>query len=448
MKIMLIFPSQSLKERYAHDVGNVGGFLPPLGLCYMAAVLEKGGHEVRLLDCPVNNYGSEDVVNEISKFNPEMIGIAALTSLSSITAKLCDMIKEKFPGTTIMLGGPHATIMADELAKNTKADIIVRKEADGIINDIVNDLEKYKQMKIVDAGLVDNLDDLPIPARHLLEMEKYSSLPNTYKDDPKTFQMVTSRGCPFTCTFCFDSHGKFRQRSVGSVMNEIRTLKDVYKIKEIAFWDDILTLNKQWTYDFCSEMEKENMIWSCYTRFDLVDQDLLYAMKKAGCWNIFFGIEAGDDKLLQNIKKRMTVQQMTDAVKMVKKAGIEIRGSFMLGLPGETPELARKTIQLAIDLEPDYAQFSLTTPYPGTNIWDEYEKWGTLDKNFKNFHGWMPVFVPHGYNSREELLAMQKEAFKRFYMRPKYILKKILKVRSINDIKRNIKGVRMAKSFF
>src|SRR3989338_6273352 len=133
-------------------------------------------------------------------------------------------------------------------------------------------------------------------------------------------------------------------------------------------------------------MEKEGIIWSCYTRLDLIDEPMLRAMKKAGCWNIFFGIESGAQELLDNITKKMTVDQMKAAVKLVKKAGIEIRGSFMVGLPGETPELARKTIQLAVEMDPDYAQFSITTPYPGTQLWDSYEQWGTLGKKIKNQH--------------------------------------------------------------
>src|SRR3989338_8680843 len=352
MKVLLIFPPQTLEERYAHKVDDIGGFLPPLGLCYMAAVLEREDHEVRIMDCPVNNYGTEDIVNEITDFQPDLIGIATITSLADVIVELCNLIKNQFPDITVLLGGPHATIMAHDLAKTTKADIIVQEEADNIIIDIVNNLEKYKQMKVVNAGKVKNLESLPFPARHLLDMSKYTSLPNTYKKDPHTFQMVTSRGCPFTCTFCFDAKGLFRQRGVENVMAEIRQLKDTYKIKEIAFWDDILTINKKWTYDFCLEMEKENIVWSCYTRLDLIDELMLRAMKKVG---------------------------------------IEIRGSFMLGLPGETPELARKTIQLAIEMNPDYAQFSITTPYPGTQLWDTYEKWGTLDKNFKDYHGWSSV---------------------------------------------------------
>ncbi|MBI3034908.1 radical SAM protein, partial [Candidatus Woesearchaeota archaeon] len=249
-------------------------------------------------------------------------------------------------------------------------------------------------------------------------------------------------------TFCHDAKGVFRQRSVENVIQEIKHLQEDYNVKEIAFWDDILTLNKAWVHKFCEALEKEKicLVWSCYTRLDLIDEPLLRAMKKAGCWNIFFGIEAGSQDLLDNMKKKMTVEQMANQVRLVKKAGIEIRGSFMVGLPGETPQKALQTIQFAIELDPDYAQFTITTPYPGTELWNTAEKWGTLNKDFRNlnnFNEWQPVFVPNGYKDAKELLDIHKEAFRRFYMRPKFILRRIAKIRSFADIRRNLKGIRV-----
>lgn len=445
MKVLLIFPPQNLEERYSHNVGNVGGFLPPLGLCYMAAVLEKAGHEVQIMDSPVNDYRINHILDEVRTFQPEVIGIAAITSLAEVTKGICYAIKKEFPNTTIMVGGPHATIMPKEVVEQMPVDIVLVEEADGKIAEILADLPRYKEMKIVQCGKVKDLNTLPYPARHLLDMSKYTSLPNTYKTSANVFQMVTSRGCPYTCTFCFDARGTFRQRSVQNVIGEIKLLIKEYGVKEVAFWDDIMTMNKRWMHEFCDELEKENMdlVWSCYTRLNLVDKPLLEHMKKAGCWNIFFGIEAGDQELLDNMKKLMTLEQMRQAVRWTQEAGIEIRGSFMIGLPGETPEKARKTIQFAIELEPDYAQFSITTPYPGTELWNTYEKYGKLDKTFKDYHGWSPVFVPKGYKDRQELMAIHKEAFRRFYMRPKYVARRIAKIRSWNDIKRYMDGAKV-----
>lgn len=447
VKILLVFPPQSLDERYARDMGNVGGFLPPVGLLSMAAVLEKDGHEVKVMDCPVNGYTISDILDEITNFCPQVVGVAAITSLAHVTKEICDVIKNQWADICVILGGPHPTVMLDEVAGGTVADIIISGEADGIISDVVKNLDEYKQKRVVTAGIVRNLDTLPFPARHLVDMSKYTSLPNTYKKDQHTFQVITSRGCPFTCTFCHDAKGVFRQRSVENVIAELKELKEKYNIKEVAFWDDILTLNKQWVYKFCEAMEKEkvNIVWSCYTRLDLIDEPLLRAMKKAGCWNIFFGIEAGSQELLDNIKKKMTVQQMAEKVKLVKKVGIEIRGSFMIGLPGETPEKARETIQFAIDLDPDYAQFTITTPYPGTELWQTAEQWGTLDRsqNFTNWNEWQPVFIPKGYKNGEELIEIHREAFRRFYRRPKYMLRRAAKIRSFKEFKRNLKGLRV-----
>ncbi|MEK6984221.1 MAG: radical SAM protein [Nanoarchaeota archaeon] len=445
MKILLIFPPQNLNERYARNMGNVGGFLPPLGLCYMAAVLERDGHEVRIMDCPVNNYTISDILTEITNFDPKAIGIAAITSLANVTKELCDVIKNQFPDKFIILGGPHPTVMPNEVSQEINADIVIQGEADNIISDVLKNLEEYQNKRIIKAGIVMKLDELPLPARHLLDMSKYTSLPNTYKKSANTFQMVTSRGCPFTCTFCHDAKGVFRQRSVENVIKEIKHLQEKYDVKEIAFWDDIITLNKAWMHKFCEALDKERigLIWSCYTRLDLVDEPLLRSMKKAGCWNIFFGIEAGSQELLDNMKKKMTIEQMANQVRLVKKIGIEIRGSFMIGLPGETPEKARETIKYAIDLDPDYAQFTITTPYPGTELWNTAEQWGTLNKDFRNFNEWQPVFIPKGYKNADELLQMHKEAFRRFYFRPKFILKKIAKIKSFSELGRHLKGLRV-----
>ena len=190
-----------------------------------------------------------------------------------------------------------------------------------------------------------------------------------------------------------------------------------------------------------------DIVWGCETRLDLINEEIIKAMKSAGCWNMFFGIESGNQELLDNIKKRTTLDLIRKGVALVKKYDMEIRGSFMIGLPGETPEMARKTIDLAIELDPDYAQFSITTPYPGTELYTTFDKWGKLDKNFNEYHGWSPVFIPNGYKNMEELQGIHKEAFRRFYMRPRYFINRLKKIRTWNDVKRYITGLRMVLGF-
>ncbi len=446
MKVLLVFPPLSAKERYDKNVSASSGTLPPLGLCYMAAILEKKGHVVKIIDCPVNSYTQDNVLKEIENFKPDWVGLSAITLLIDRAIEITNLIKGKHPKIKILIGGPHATIMPKETLKQTKASIVISGECEDVLANII---EGKIKKKIVYAKPIKDLDKLPFPARHLLDMKKYTSLPNNYRYSSNVFQILTTRGCPYTCTYCASANGIFRQRSVENVIAEIKHLIKDYNIREIAFWDDIFTMNRQWVIDFCDTLKQEKikLAWSCETRLNLIDSELARKMKKAGCWNIFLGIEAGVQELLDNVKKRTTLDVIRKGMKAVKKAGIEVRGAFMLGLPGETPELARKTIDFAIELDPDYAQFSLTTPYPGTELYKTYEKWGKLDKNFSKYHIWAPVFLPHGYKSFDELKAMQEDAFRKFYFRPKYIIKRLLRVRNLNDLRRNLNGLKFILSF-
>src|SRR3989338_2670367 len=409
MKILLIFPPYSMKERYNNNVGeDIGGHLPPLGLCYIAAVLEEAGHEVRIMDCPTYKQTQEDVVKEVVDWKPEIVGLAAVTILIDRAVVITKAIKAVAPKTLIVIGGPHPTQMPEDTLRDTGCDMVIKGEAELTFRDIAANPKLFLEKKIVDGTMVRDLNTFPFPARHLLDMKKYNSLPNNYRVSENVFQMMTTRGCPYTCTFCASANGKYRQRSVENVIAEIKHLKEKYNVQEIAFWDEIVT-----------------------------------AMARTGCWNMFFGIESGNQEMLDNIKKKTTLEMIRKGVAMVKKTGIEVRGSFILGLPGETPEQGRKTIDFAIELDPDYAQFSIATPFPGTELWNTADKWGTLDKNFKDYHIFAPVFLVKGYPNVEELQKMQRLAFKKFYLRPKYIIKRVSRMRNIRDIKRNLKGLKM-----
>lgn len=435
-----------MRERYNNEVGeDIGGHLPPLGLCYIAAVLEEAGHEVKILDCPTYKQTQEDVLKEMEAFKPNIVGLATVTILIDRAIEITKAIKQSFPETIVVIGGPHPTQMPEETLRDTGCDMVIKGEAEYIFRDIAKDPKPFLEKKIVEGITVRDLNEFPIPARHLLDMKKYNSLPNNYRVSENVFQMMTTRGCPYTCTFCASANGKYRQRSVENVIEEIKHLKEKYNVQEIAFWDDIFTMNKKWVLDFCEALEKNNLkiAWSCESRLDLINEEIVTAMAKAGCWNMFFGIESGNQEMLDNIKKKTTLEMIRKGVAMVKKAGIEVRGSFILGLPGETPEMGRKTIDFAIELDPDYAQFSIATPFPGTELWNTADKWGALTKNFKDYHIFAPVFLVKGYPNIEELQKMQHLAFRKFYIRPRYILKRASKMRNLRDIKRNFKGLKM-----
>lgn len=476
---IFIYPPLSVSERYGNkDVGDAGGNLPPLGIASLAAFLLDRGFEINVIDALSEGKTVGEIAKQIGKEKPKVVGFSCLTSAfhrATITAK---KLREKFPEILIVIGGHHASIMPKEVMKENKCfDLLTYGEGELTTLEM---MEKYKESGynrkkflkdyktlskikglvyreggkvVVNAPMppIKNLDELPVPARHLLPMEKYIPLPNQYKRKP-VVHMVAIRGCPFNCSFCSNNSvfGRaIRAKSPKKVVEEIEHVKKEYGAKEISFWDDTMTVNKKWMAEFCDLLIKKNVdvTWTCYARVDTVTPELLKKMKKAGCWNIFYGIEAGSQKLLDNINKGITLDQIRNAVKWTKEAGIEVRGSFMIALPGETPELARETIKFAKELNPDYAQFSITTPYPGTALYDCAEKYGKLTKNFSEYHGWDAVFVPHGYRNKEEVMAMEKEAFRSFYMRFGYIWGRIRKINSLEDILRYLKGARFLLGF-
>ncbi len=451
MKVLFIFPPLTMEERYSKRVGSVGGYLAPLGLAYMASVLLREGHDVKITDAPALGFTNTDVLKEIGKWEPDFIGMTALTSMIQRVSELGRKIKEQHPDTVLGIGGPHATIMPRETLRDTKADFVIMGEGEITIPDALRNVRKSKKAGIIQGKPVEDLDSIPFPARDLLPMERYTALPNNYKRDPHTINMITSRGCPYQCTFCCKAiYGmRYRLRSVGNVMEEIRQVAEKYNAKEIAFWDDLFTMRRKWVMGLCDEILKEGLdiAWSCETRVNMVDREMLAKMKRAGCWNIFYGIEAGDQRLLDNIQKGTTLEQARKAVRITKQSGIEVRGSFMIALPGETPELARSTIRFAIELDPDYAQFTVTTPFPGTRLYNEASKWGRLSRRFNEYNEWNPVFVPRGYRDAEEVKEIHREAFRRFYMRPGYILKRISRTRSLSDFRRNLTGLKMIMGF-
>jgi radical SAM superfamily enzyme YgiQ (UPF0313 family) len=261
--------------------------------------------------------------------------------------------------------------------------------------------------------------------------------------------MISSRGCPYNCIYCSSQSTfgkKYRHHSVKRILEELELLINKHGAKEVYFLDDLFTLNKEWVNELCNNIIQrkisEKILWSCNTRTNLIDLPTLENMKKAGCWQIHFGIESGSQRLLDLIKKGTTLQQSRDAIKLCRKAGIQTRAYFMLGLPSETKEESLKTIEFAKEIDPDYAKFSLTTPYPGTELFDIVKKEGNLKSESWDLYKTMGglgsnterPYVPEGRTSKE-LNELQKKAHKDFFLRPRIILRFILNIKSIEELK-------------
>ena len=477
--ILFLFPPTSIGN-YSHrygkeDLGDLKGDLIPLGIAALAAYLRQHNFGVGALDCVALNISHDEIIDIIKKKKPKSVAISATTYALQASTKLSERLRKEFQDLLIILGGSHANVAGMDAAKNIPSVDIVSYHPEGetvvlqiikefkkteydrkIFTQNVEALKKIKGIifkdgdnihKTAPGEIIKDLDFLPFPARDLFPMERYVPLPNQYKRLPLT-NMVVIRGCPYVCTFCDQAATIARRRSPQKVIDEIKHCVENYGTREISFWDDTMSYHKKWMVEFCNLLidAKLDLIWSCYAAINTVNKEILELMAKAGCWNIFYGYETGVEVLAQNIKtnrKNRSMDYIMEVTKWTKDAGIEIRGSFMIALPGETPELAEQTIKDAIKLDPHYAQFSITTPYPGTALYNEIKdgKWGKLTtKDFSEYQGWNVVFLPDGYRNAEEVIKMSKKAFRSFYLRPSYIIKAILRIRSFEDIKRYFRG--------
>jgi len=480
MDILLLFPPLSVEERYGNrKLGEIGGHLPPFGLACIASYIREHSFSVGIMDALAEDMESMQVLDYIGKHQPKVIGFSAMTPQFLRTVRIAKDISKRFPEILTIIGGHHASIMPYEtLEEDCCLDLLVYGEGEETFLEIIN---KYKErgwnkeeflkdadcLKAIDGiafrdkdsnikinksrRQIEDLDSLPSPAWDLLPLGKYIPLPNQYLNKP-VIHMVSIRGCPFDCDFCSNNSvfgRKIRARSPERVVDDIKYVKSKYNMKEISFWDDTMTVNKKWLEKFCNCLieNKVNVTWTCYSRVDTVNLEILKLMKKAGCWNIFYGYESGNQQLLDNINKGITLEQIRNANKWTKEAGIEVRASFMIALPGETPEMAKKTIDFAIELEPEYAQFSITTPYPGTKLFDTAKKSGRLREDFSKYNMWEVVYVPEGYMDEKQIVAIEKLAMRKFYFRFRFIFEKIKRVRSFEDIRRYINGLKMAIGF-
>ena len=474
--VLLIHPPSTIAERYGkEDMGEFGGDLIPLGIASLAGFLREKGYGVGVLDCPTLRIDADKVYEIIANKDPAIIGFSTTTYSLARAVEIGKKIRNKLPNKLTVVGGSHANVAGIETANQYDIFDIISYGLDGeyIMHQIVNEysikkfdrdsflqdfamLEKikgiiYKKNNVVIKNLpteiISDLDELPLPARDLFPMERYIPVPHHYKKLPLT-NMLVIRGCPYFCTFCDQAGTKTRRRSPQKVIDEIKHCVEKYGVKEISFWDDTLSYHKKWMKEFLDLLMKADLdiCWSCFAAVNTVDEEILKLMSKAGCWNIFYGYETGVEVLAKNMlthRKNRDFERMKQVAQWTKNAGIEVIGSFVIGLPGETPELARLTVQNAIELDPDYAQFAIACPYPGTQLAKEIKqgKWGKFVSNeLEEYTTESVTWLPSGYSSVKELEDMQRYAFRKFYLRPSYIFKRILKLRSVEDLKRHIKG--------
>ena len=397
-KVLFVNPMTGAELTYG-KFKRLGAVQPPLGMCYVAAVLGKEGYEVRVLDANLLGLSAEAIVEKIKAFSPQMVGLYATTMGFYQARHLAQRIKEFDEEIPLVLGGPHLIGMARETLEHSCFDYGVVGEGEYTMLDLVRAIESQRGFHHINGlafrkgeravvnppreGIAD-LDALPFPARHLLPpLHKYHLKAMITKRFPAT-HIFTSRGCPYRCVFCCPVFGrKVRFHSPEYVVAEMEHLAKHYGIREITINDDTFNVSKKRVHEICDLLIKKDLriIWSALVRVNLVDKPLLRKMREAGCWLIQPGIESGNQRVLDFIRKGITLEQARNTCKWAREVGLQVKSSFIIGHPTETEETIEDTIRFAQSIKADFPAFALMTPYPGTELWEMADKYGRFDKS-------------------------------------------------------------------
>ncbi|HUV86552.1 MAG TPA: radical SAM protein [bacterium] len=458
MKVAMVFPPWTPKEVFTGNFGLfVGGRWHPLGILSVAAALREAGHDVRVFDGGLMT--EDEMTPRLKAFGPGMVGMYLTTFSWEAMNSLAARIHREMPGVHVAVGGPLASGWKDRVLRESPhpdsvtvgegevtADVLARKlEAGG-------DLAEVEGIAYRDDGgihlnpprrHIPDINVLPFPARDLIDLERYTPPLGTYERLPALY-LYSSRGCNGRCIFCWqlNAEGEWRARSAEKVLAEIDHVYETYKIKEVRFFDDNLVYDKERIHAVLDGIIERDYDLSFYAsaRADDVDPEIFRKMKKAKFWGILLGIESGVQKCLDAMNKGTTVEQNRRAVEWAHQAGLKTVTPFIFGIPGETFEDGLKSIQFAIDIDTDVVNFHAMSPFPGAELYEHVEKYGTvatdnvLDYTFEGC-----AFVPYTMK-REQIQELRSLAFRRFYRRPRYVWKRLKAIRTWTDVKVLVAG--------
>lgn len=416
--------------------------LPPTDLMYLASVAEKEGFEAKI--CDYSQGG--DLVEDLKEFKPDYLVVNVATPTLEHDLDALKIAKDILPNVVTIAKGAIFLTKSEDILKNHEAlDIVIFGEAEDTLKEILQGVEKplgiyYREDgQIKFSGVrpfIDNLDEIPFPARHLVDNTIYR------RPDNNKVQAVVkvARGCPFHCFFCLAtpvSGAKVRRRSVENIVEELKECVEKYNITNFVFWSDIFNLDKNWTMALCQAIIDSGLkiTWSANTRADTADDEMAKMMYKSGCRLVSIGVESGSQYMLEKMGKKITLDDVRRTVKTFKDAKIRIYNYFVIGLPWESEETVEETIRFAIELDSDFISFYTATPLPGSRFYEYAKEHDLFDKetSFENAYFYPAVNTHH--LTRDRVFELHKSAIKRFYLRPLYILKMLTRIRSFAEVK-------------
>lgn len=418
--------------------------LPPSDLMYLAAVAEKAGLQAKIHDYSQGG----DLIEDLKEFQPDYLLINAATPTLEHDLQALKTAKEILPHVvTIAKGAAFLTLAKDVMENHKELDVVIFGEAEETLREILEEKPKkeilglyYRDDLLINftgvRPFIENLDEIPFPARHLVDNTIYR------RPDNNKVQAVikVSRGCPFHCFFCLAtpvSGAKVRRRSIENIIAEIKECVEKYNITNFLFWSDIFNIDKEWTLNLCKAIIESGLkiTWSANTRADTADFEMAKMMYKSGCRLVSIGVESGSQYMLEKMGKKITLDDVRRTVKTFKKAKIRIYNYFVIGLPWETEETVEETIRFAIELNSDFISFYTATPLPGSRFYDYAKENNLFDKDTSFASAYFYPAVNTHFLTKDRVFELHKSAIKRFYLRPMYILKMLLKIRSFAEVK-------------
>lgn len=467
MKVLLINPPDNLEK----ILGRAKQFVPvlePLGLFYIAASVKMAGYQVEVLDAFAANMSVQEVKESVSKGKPDVVGLTAFVSNGDIVYEIGRWIKMNFPEILVVIGNTHASVYAETYLRNGCCDCVVHGEAEQVFVEMLKSFERRNGFESIPSisflknnryvaprqhAVISDLTSIPLPARDMVDRKYYNfqsvtNMPYSFRIGRVAKHMFTSRGCPFSCSFCAIQRNCGRRcHSLIQVEEEIKLLTEEYKAQYIFFMDPVFVYDRKRVLEICRLIKKNRIRfrWGCEGHVNYIDEELICEMESAGCHDIAFGIESGVQRLLDRVRKGTKLETVERCIALIKKkTKIKISGLFIVGLPGETHEDSLATIKFSKRLPLDMAQFSIFVPYPGSPLFYDLVRQGQIDTGYRedgsfDFSLWRrynpyacftdeePIWVTPELTA-ESVKTLQKKAFREFYLRPRQLYYQIRRI--------------------